>query len=595
VDDVSSTPVAKGSVRIIPLGGLGEIGKNMWVVETDDDLVVLDCGLGFPSEDMHGIDCVLPNYTYVTERAHKLRGVFISHGHEDHIGGLPYFLQQVAAPVYATPFTCGLIAGKLKEVKTLRNTELLRPLRPREIVQAGKLQVEFIRVTHSIADGAAIAVHTPSGVVLYTGDFKLDQTPMDGETFDYFKFASLGEAGVLALLSDSTNANRDGFTPSERAVGKSLEIQFAQAEGRIILTTFASNVHRIQQVVNVAHKLGRKIALAGRSMLKVTEQAIKHGYIKDPGDTFIDLEQIKHYEPQEICIVTTGSQGEPSSGLTRLAGGDHRQIRIMDGDTIIYSAVPIPGNERMVTRTINKLLSRGANVLYESGRSNATLQHVSGHASAEELKIVLTLVKPTFFVPIHGEMRHLMKHAQLAEATGVSKPNTFVLENGMALELNAKSGALVGLVPSEVTLIDGMGLAGIGKDMLKQRQTLAQDGALAVSLSVDEDGYLLDGPEVVSQGCLFESEIAALAPTIRTTVERVVEQVRDGACSPNAGQLRREIADKVGRLLYDKTRRRPVVMAIVHMVAYVESDAAANGTGKADVHDDLADGVTSAV
>jgi ribonuclease J len=318
--------------------------------------------------------------------------------------------------------------------------------------------------------------------------------------------------------------------------------------------------------------MGRKIALAGRSMLKVTEQAIKHGFIKDPGNTFIDLDQIRQYEAREICIVTTGSQGEPSSGLTRLAGGDHRQIRIMDGDTIIYSAVPIPGNERMVTRTINKLLSRGANVLYESGRSNATLQHVSGHASAEELKIVLTLIKPKFFIPIHGEMRHLMKHAQLAEATGVAKQRTFVIENGMAVELNEQTGALIGLVPNEVTLIDGMGLAGIGKDMLKQRQTLAQDGALAISLSVDEDGYLLDGPEIVSQGCLFESEIAALTPTIRATVEKVVDHVRDDACSPNAGQLRREIADKVGRLLHDKTRRKPVVMVIVHMVAYVEAE-----------------------
>jgi ribonuclease J len=594
VDDVNSTPVAAGSVRIIPLGGLGEIGKNMWVVETDDDMVVLDCGLGFPTEDMHGIDCVLPNYTYVSERQHKLRGVFISHGHEDHIGGLPYFLQQVPVPVYATPFTCGLIGGKLREVKSLRNADLLRPLPPREIVQAGSLKVEFIRVTHSIADGAAIAVHTPEGVVLYTGDFKLDQTPMDNETFDYFKFASLGEEGVLALLSDSTNATRDGFTPSERAVGKSLEIQFAQAQGRIILTTFASNVHRVQQVVNVAHKLGRKIALAGRSMLKVTEQAIKHGYIKDPGDVFIDLEQIKHYEPQEIVIVTTGSQGEPSSGLTRLAAGEHRQIRIQDGDTIIYSAVPIPGNERMVTRTINKLLARGANVLYESGRSNATLQHVSGHASAEELKIVLTLVKPRFFVPMHGEMRHLMKHAQLAEATGVEKQRTFVLENGMALELTAESGAIVGLVPHEVVLMDGMGLAGIGKDMLRQRQALAQDGALAISLSVDEDGYLLDGPEVACQGCLFESEIQALTPTIRSTVEKVVEQVRDEACIPNPGQLRREIADKVGRLLNDKTRRRPVIMPIVHMVAYADSDVAAAPQANGVPHDHE-DGVSSPV
>ena len=578
MDDVSSRAVDTGSVRIIPLGGLGEIGKNMWVVETDQDMVILDCGLGFPSEDMHGIDCVLPNYQYVVDRQHKLRGVYITHGHEDHIGGLPYFLQQIQTPVYATPFTCGLIEGKLKEVRSLRGQVTLIPLRARETVMAGKLKIEFLRVTHSIADGVAIAVHTPEGVVLYTGDFKLDQTPMDNETFDYFKFAELGEGGVLALLSDSTNANREGFTPSERAVGKSLEIQFSQAEGRIILSTFASNVHRIQQVVNVAAKTHRKVALAGRSMLRVCGEAMKHGYLKDPGNVIVELDSLRGRDPREICIVTTGSQGEPTSGLTRLANGDHRQIRVEDGDTIIYSAVPIPGNERMVTRTINKLLTRGANVLYESGRSNATVQHVSGHASSEELKIVLTLIKPRFFIPVHGEMRHLMKHAQLATATGVPAARSFVLENGMAVELQRDSGAVVGLVPSQPVLIDGMGLTGVNQDLLRQRQILAQDGALAISLSVDEDGYLLDGPEIAAQGCLFDTELAALTPAIRSLVEKIVDQVREASCAMNAGQLRREIGDKVARLINDKTRRKPVVLAIVHVVAY-EGD----GQGSAEI------------
>ncbi|MBC7545983.1 MAG: ribonuclease J [Candidatus Sericytochromatia bacterium] len=577
MDDVSSRAVDTGSVRIIPLGGLGEIGKNMWVVETDQDMVILDCGLGFPSEDMHGIDCVLPNYQYVLERKQKLRGVYITHGHEDHIGGLPYFLQQIQTPVYATPFTCGLIESKLKEVRTLRGLVKLIPLRARETVMAGKLKIEFLRVTHSIADGVAIAVHTPEGVVLYTGDFKLDQTPMDNETFDYFKFSQLGESGVLALMSDSTNANREGFTPSERAVGKSLEIQFSQAEGRIILSTFASNVHRIQQVVNVAHRTGRKVALAGRSMLRVCGEAMKHGYLKDPGGVIVELDSLRGRDAREICIVTTGSQGEPTSGLTRLANGDHRQIRVEEGDTIIYSAVPIPGNERMVTRTINKLLTRGAAVLYESGRSNATLQHVSGHASSEELKIVLTLTKPKFFVPIHGEMRHLMKHAQLATATGVPAKNSFVLENGMVLELRKESGAVVGLVPSEAVLIDGMGLTGINQDLLKQRQLLAQDGALAISLSIDEDGYLLDGPEIAAQGCLFDTEMAALTPATRSHVEKLVVQIREASCAPNAGQMRREISDKVARLINDKTRRRPVVMVIVHTVSYEGETQAPGG------------------
>lgn len=567
------------SVRIIPLGGLGEIGKNMWLVETPDDMVVLDCGLGFPTEEMHGIDCVLPNYQYVVDNQHKLRGVFISHGHEDHIGGLPYLLQQVATPVFATPFTMGLIEAKLREVRSLRGKADLRVMRAREDVTVGRLKVEFLRVTHSIADGVAIAVHTPAGIVLYTGDFKLDQTPMDAETFDYFKFSQLGEEGVLALLSDSTNANREGFTPSERAVGRSLEIQFAQAEGRIILSTFASNVHRVQQVVNVAGKFGRKVALAGRSMLKVSDQAMRHGYLKDPGGVIIDLDEARRYDSREIVVVTTGSQGEPMSGLTRLANGDHRQLKVEAGDTIIYSAVPIPGNERMVTRTINKLLARGAKVLYESGRSNAAVQHVSGHASAEELKIVLTLVKPRFFVPVHGEMRHLMAHAQLAVATGLAADRTFVLENGMVLELTPDSGYLAGTVPNDVVLIDGMGLKGIGQDVLKQRQQLAADGVLAVSLSIDEDGYLVDGPEFNSQGFLFTAEFEALEAAMRKAVETAIDRVREAACHPNAGQVRREIGDKLGKLLFDKTRRRPVIMPIVHMVTFDDLDEPAHGNG----------------
>jgi ribonuclease J len=570
-------------LRIVPLGGLGEIGKNMWIVESADDLIVLDCGLGFPTEEMPGIDCVLPSYDYVLERQDKLRGVFITHGHEDHIGGLPYFLQQVSTTVYATPFTHGLIEGKLNEPKGKLKPNKLLVMRPREIVEAGGFQVEFLRVNHSIADGVAIAVRTHAGTVLYTGDFKLDQTPMDNEMFDYLRFAQLGEEGVLALLSDSTNATREGFTPSERAVGKTLEIQFSQAKGRIIVSTFASNVHRIQQIVDVAHKLGRKVALAGRSMLRVSEQAIKHGYLIDPGDVLVDLYDLKRVRPEKVVIITTGSQGEPMSGLTRLAQGEHRSLKVEEGDTIIYSAVPIPGNERMVTRTVNKLLARGAAVLYESSRSNAALQHVSGHASAEELKIMLNLCKPKFFVPVHGELRHLMAHARLAVATGVPAERTFSLNNGSILELTPDEGKIVDQMPDTTVLIDGMGLAGIGQEVIRERQTLAKDGAMAISITVDEEGYLLEGPEIASMGFLFQAEMEALAHPIRQLVEQAVEKVRVEACHPNAGQIRRAISDRVGRLLQDKIGRRPTVIVMVHLVAgdYEEAPVKAKASTKA--------------
>ncbi|MEB3205245.1 MAG: ribonuclease J [Candidatus Sericytochromatia bacterium] len=554
------------AIRIIPLGGLGEIGKNCWLIESEQDMVMLDCGFAFPTEEMYGVDLVIPDFTYVVERAHKLRGVFVSHGHEDHIGGLPFLYRELPnpeVPVYGTPFTIALVQRKLHEVASLRGKVPLVPCEPRSVVQAGGMAVEFIRVCHSIVDAVGFGIGTPMGTVVYSGDFKMDQTPMDGHRFDYFRFSALGEEGVLALLSDSTNAEREGMTPSERVVGEGLRHAFGDAAGRVIVATFASNVQRVQQIIEVAHAYGRRVALVGRSMQQVTEQALKMGYMTVPEGALWRIEDMMALPPEQVCIVTTGSQGEPMSGLSRIAHGDHKHVTAMEGDTVILSAVPIPGNERSVGRTINKLFSRGVHVIYEGERSNArATRHVSGHASREELKIMLSLTRPRYFIPVHGEPRHLIHHAELAIQMGVPPQHCFLMENGAVLELGPEGGRFGDPVPSTPFLVDGQLLKDIGAAVLKDRKQLAMEGVVSVALTVDESGQLADLPRLLSQGFVHGSEFMKMLPDAEALIADVVARCRaEGTVSHEA--LRVAVSESLSRFLNERSRRRPVLLVSV--------------------------------
>lgn len=553
-------------VQVIPLGGLGEIGKNMWVVRTDTDMVILDCGFAFPSEEMYGIDIVLPDFSYILENADLVRGIIISHGHEDHIGALPFLLKQLNVPVYGTPLTIGLVETKLSEYGGLKGKVTLNRVMPREFIDFGSIQIELMRVCHSIADGVGMAVHTPEGVIIYTGDFKMDQTPIDGQTFDYFKFAEYGEKGVLMLMSDSTNAESPGFTPSERMVGYALDEAFSRAPNRIIVSTFASNIHRIQQVINTAVKHERKVAIVGRSMQKITEQAHRLGYMDLPSDTIVRVDAIANLPPEKVVIVTTGSQGEPMSGLSRMANQDHKFVNAMSGDTFILSAVPIPGNEKLVQRTINKLFARGAQVIYEEEHvQGRAAQHVSGHGSQEELKIMIALTKPKFFVPAHGEYRHLVHHANLAQGMAVPPEHILVAENGDVIELTADEMRIAGKVPAAPVLIDGALLRDIGVNVLRDRKQLAMDGVLALAVTVDELGNVLVGPDLKSQGFVYSSEMQLMADDIKEAVVTILMRVRE-EIPIEASALNQAIKDDLAKFLFERTRRRPVIMSMVEVI-----------------------------
>ncbi|MEB3299727.1 MAG: ribonuclease J [Candidatus Sericytochromatia bacterium] len=555
------------NIRIIPLGGLGEIGKNCWLIESDADMVMLDCGFAFPSEEMYGVDLVIPDFTYVVERAHKLRGVFVSHGHEDHIGALPFLYRELphpeAVPIHGTPFTMALVQRKLHEVSALRGKVPLLSCEPRTLVSAGDMTVEFIRVCHSIVDAVGFGIRTPQGMVIYSGDFKMDQTPMDGHRFDYFRFAALGEEGVLALLSDSTNAEREGITPSERVVGEGLRQAFGDAPGRVIVATFASNVQRVQQIIEVAHAYGRRVALVGRSMQQVTDQALKMGYMTVPEGALARIEDVMALPPDKVCIITTGSQGEPMSGLSRIAHGDHKHVTAFEGDTVILSAVPIPGNERSVGRTINKLFGKGVHVIYEGERSNARAsRHVSGHASREELKIMLTLTKPTYFIPVHGEPRHLIHHAELAIQMGVPPQHCFIMENGAVLELGPDGGRFGDSVPSNPFLVDGQLLKDIGAAVLKDRRQLAMEGVVSVALTVDGEGHLQDLPRLLSQGFVHGNEFMKMLPDAEELIAAVLERCREEG-QVGREVLKAEVSAALGRFFNERSRRRPVMLVSV--------------------------------
>lgn len=545
-------------IALIPLGGMGEIGKNMMAVKYGDKIIVIDCGLAFPEEEMLGIDVVIPDISYLLENRDQVQAILLTHGHEDHIGALPYVLKQINVPVYGTRLTLGLLGGKLKEQGIEKGCDL-RTVKPRDSVQIGPFKVEFIKVSHSVPDAVALAIHTPIGTIVHTGDFKVDHTPVDGQILDFYKFAQLGEKGVLVLLSDSTNVERPGFTLSEKSVGLTFDETFSQAKERIIMATFASNVHRLQQAITTACKYDRKVAVVGRSMVNVVSIAHELGYLKIPDGTMVELEEAARLPKNKILYISTGTQGEPMSALTRMSLGDHRQVDIMRGDTIIISATPIPGNEKLVSRVIDQLFKQGAHVVYES----VSGIHVSGHPSQEELKLMFNLTKPKFFVPVHGEQRMLIKHARLAQEMGLPPNNVFVCENGQIIEFSRRAGRLAGRVASGRVLIDGLGVGDVGNIVLRDRKQLSQDGILIVVISINrETGTLIAGPDIVSRGFVYVRESEKLMDEIKDKVSGILEKCTDRGITEWSG-IKSQIRDTLGKFLYDKTRRRPMILPII--------------------------------
>ena len=538
---------------------MGEIGKNITLYEYDGDMFLVDCGMSFPDEDMPGIDIVIPDFTYILENKDKIKGLVVTHGHEDHIGAIPYLLRNFNLPIYATRLTIGLIEGKLREHKLLESANL-NVVKAGDVVKLGKFTVEFIHVNHSIPDAAAFAIKCAGGTIVHTGDFKIDTTPIDDRVIDFARFAELGKEGVLALLADSTNAERPGYTASERLVGGSFSNLFAKAEGkRIIVATFSSNIHRIQQIIDEAARCNRKVAVSGRSMLNVVSIASELGYLKVPKDVLTPIEAIKNYTPGQIVVVTTGSQGEPLSALHRMAFSDHRQVEIAPGDMIIISATPIPGNEKLVTKVINELMKRGANVVYERMYD----VHVSGHACAEELKLIMSIVKPQYFIPLHGEQKHLMKHAELAQLMGIPKENTVVAQNGSVIELSQKAAKCNEVVTAGRVMVDGLGVGDVGSIVLRDRKLLSDGGIIIVGVTIDAvTREIVAGPDIVSRGFIYMKESEELIGEISDLVWDILERcqyqnIRDWSTIKN------KIKDGVSKFLFTKTKRSPMVLPII--------------------------------
>ena len=547
----------QNKVQIIPLGGLGEIGKNMMAFRYGDDMILIDAGLMFPEDDMLGIDLVIPDISYLIENQDKLKGIFLTHGHEDHIGALPYVMKQIDCPVYGTALTLGILEGRLKENGV--SSENCRIIKPGDKITAGAFKLDFIRVNHSIPDAIAIAINTPIGTIIHTGDFKIDHTPVDGQVTEFNKFAEYGDRGVLALLADSTNAERPGFTPSEKMVGKTFDDEFRYAKNRIIVATFSSNVHRIQQVIDAALKYDRKVAVIGRSMVNVVNIAKELGYLKAPEGEIIDIDETHNYTPDKIVIITTGSQGEPMSALTRMAMNDHKKVDIMPGDTVIISATPIPGNEKLVSRTIDHLYKLGADVIYE--KSNGV--HVSGHASQEEIKLMHNLVRPKFFIPVHGEFRHLIKHANLAQSLGMPKENIVIAENGSVIELTKNSIGINGKVPAGKVLVDGLGVGDVGNIVLRDRRQLSQDGIMIVVVTIDKENcHVVSGPDIVSRGFVYVREAEGLMDEAKDKVQLALEKCEENGVSEWSA-IKSTVRDSLGRFLYERTRRRPMILPII--------------------------------
>lgn len=547
----------QSKLNIIPLGGLGEIGKNMTVFRYGDDIILVDAGLMFPEDDMLGIDLVIPDITYLVENKDKVKAIFLTHGHEDHIGALPYVMKQIEAPVYGTALTLGILQGRLKENGV--SSEACKVIKPGDKIHAGNFKVEFMRVNHSIPDAVALAIHTPIGIIIHTGDFKFDQTPVDGQVTEFNKFAEFGDQGVLALMADSTNAERPGYTQSEKIVGQTFDDEFRYAKNRIIIATFSSNVHRIQQAVDSAVRYKRKVAVIGRSMVNVVNISMELGYLKIPEGVLIDIDETNNYTPDKIVIITTGSQGEPMSALTRMAMSDHKKVDIVPGDTVIISATPIPGNEKLVSRTIDHLYKLGADVIYE--KSNGV--HVSGHASQEEIKMMHNLVRPKFFIPVHGEYRHLIKHAQLAGSLGMPRENIVVGENGAIIELTRNSIGINGRVPSGKVLVDGLGVGDVGNIVLRDRRQLSQDGIMIVVVTIDKSTCtVVSGPDIVSRGFVYVREAEGLMETAKEKVQQALDKCEQSNVS-EWSVIKSAVRDSLGRFLYEKTRRRPMILPII--------------------------------
>ena len=547
----------QNKVQIIPLGGLGEIGKNMTVFRYGDDIILIDAGLMFPEDDMLGIDLVIPDITYLIDNKDKVKAIFLTHGHEDHIGALPYVMKQLEVPVYGTALTLGILQGRLRENGV--SDENLVTIKPGDKIGAGAFNLEFIRVNHSIPDAVSIVIKTPIGTIIHTGDFKFDQTPVDGQVTQFNKFAEFGDEGVLALLADSTNAERPGFTQSEKMVGQTFDDEFRYARNRIIVATFSSNVHRIQQVVDSAVKYKRKVAVIGRSMINVVNIAMELGYLNIPEGVLIDIDETNNYTADQIVIITTGSQGEPMSALTRMAMNDHKKVGIMPGDTVIISATPIPGNEKLVSRTINHLYKLGAEVIYE--KSNGV--HVSGHASQEEIKLMHNLVRPKYFIPVHGEYRHLIKHANIAKDLGMPKENIVIAENGSVIELSKEGINVAGKIQSGKVLVDGLGVGDVGNIVLRDRRLLSQDGIMIVVVTIDHETYqVVSGPDIVSRGFVYVREAEDLMEEAREKVLSALDR-----CETNGvtewSMIKSAIRDSLGRFLYERTRRRPMILPII--------------------------------
>jgi len=548
----------KRKLKVIPLGGLGEIGKNITVFEYGDDIFVVDCGIAFPEDDMLGIDLVIPDISYLTKNREKVRGIVLTHGHEDHIGALPYVLKDLNVPVYGTKLTLGLLEQKLEEHGLLNNV-VLNVVKHSDVIELGCFKVEFIRSTHSIADSTALAIFTPVGTIFHTGDFKIDYTPIEGEPIDLARLAELGKKGVLLLMCDSTNVEREGYTMSEKTVGETFDEIFMNAKNRILVATFASNVHRIQQIVNAAIKFGRKIAICGRSMVNVVNVAMELGYMNVPEGLIIDIDHINKYPPEKIVIITTGSQGEPMSALTRMASGDHKKVEIIPGDLVIISANPIPGNEKLVSRVVNDLFKKGAEVIYEALADI----HVSGHASQEELKLIHRLIRPKYFMPVHGEYRHLKRHANLAVELGMSPENIFIMDIGKVLELTNDSAKINGSVNAGRVLVDGLGVGDVGNIVLRDRKHLSQDGLIVVVITIEGDtGNVIAGPDVISRGFVYVRESEDLMEEIREVCKAALQKCNDK--KKNDWSTKKSIIrDALRDFLYERTKRRPMILPII--------------------------------
>ena len=544
------------SLKIIPLGGLEQIGMNITAFEYEDSIVVVDCGLSFPDDDMLGIDLVIPDVTYLKENADRVKGFVITHGHEDHIGALPYVLRELNIPIYATRLTMGLIENKLREHNLLGHTKR-KVIKFGQSVNLGQFRIEFIKTNHSIVDAAALAIHSPAGTVVHTGDFKVDYTPVFGEAIDLQRFAELGKKGVLALMCDSTNAERKGFTQSERTVGHTFDTIFHEHQGyRLIIATFASNVDRVQQIINTAYKYGRKVVVEGRSMVNIIDTAMNLGCINIPENTLVDIDRLKDYPDDRTVIITTGSQGENMAALSRMASSVHRKVSIGPNDTIIFSSNPIPGNEKAVTRVINELEMKGAEVIFQD-------VHVSGHACQEEIKLIYTLVHPKYAIPVHGEYKHLKAQAGIAQELGIQKENIFILRSGNVLELNEEKAGVTGQVAAGAILVDGLGIGDVGNVVLRDRQHLAEDGIMIVVVALDSiSGQIASGPDLVSRGFVYVKESDALMDEARDLMENVMEGCVSRGCT-DWGRIKTAIKDNLGDFIWKKTKRRPMILPII--------------------------------